>query len=191
MISYTAKEHSGGKMEKELTQCLHSVRAGAPGAFNHLAEQYKPLILSQVDRMLPGCPPNTIGRDDLIQEANIALYRAAISYDEQQNGVTFGLYAKICIRNRLISALRRVKRMQKKPKVEVSPHTQHNDLDYELLKEKLHGLLTRYEEQVLGLRAENYSYKEIAEKLSTDPKSIDNALYRIRKKIRQINTNTL
>ena len=51
--------------------------------------------------------------------------------------------------------------------------------------EQLSGLLTRYEEQVLALRLQNYSYKEIAEKLSADPKSVDNALYRIRRKLRQ------
>nr|MBQ4318890.1 hypothetical protein [Clostridia bacterium] len=45
--------------------------------------------------------------DDLRQEAVIALYKAARTYREGI-GVTFGLYAKVCINNRLKVVLRKL-----------------------------------------------------------------------------------
>ena len=173
-------------MDEKLAECLTLVRAGDPGAFAGLAQQYQPLALSLVDSILPNMPADSLGRDDLIQEANIALYRAAMAYDTAQTNVTFGLFAKVCIRNRLISALRKQRRSAKKRAVSknppVSPHP--DDFDRDALNAQLNGLLTNYEEQVLGLRLSGYSYKEIAKRLKTDPKSVDNALFRIRKKIR-------
>lgn len=173
-------------MDKKLADCLALVRSGAPGAFPELAQQYQPLALSLVDKILPKMPPaNGLGREDLIQEANIALYRAATTYDASQTKVTFGLYAKICIRNRLISALRKQRRSAKKYSSATKPSVKANRMpDSEATKIQLDGLLTKYEEQVLNLRLSGYSYKEIAKILKTDPKSIDNALCRIRKKIR-------
>jgi RNA polymerase sporulation-specific sigma factor len=121
-----------------------------------------------------------------LQEAHLALYRAATSFDEKQTAVTFGLYAKICIRNRLISALRRQKRLlRKQPQISaaISPPIS-SDFDLISIKNQYGHLLTRYEEQVLNLRLKGLSYKEISKKLAKDPKSIDNALCRIRTKIR-------
>ena len=43
--------------------------------------------------------------------------------------------------------------------------------------------LTDFERRVLTLRAEKLSYEEIAERLGTNPKAVDNALQRIRRKL--------
>lgn len=178
-------------MDEKLADCLALVRSGAPGAFTELAQQYQPLALSLVDKILPKMPANSLGREDLIQEANIALYRAAVSYDISQAKVTFGLYAKICIRNRLISALRKQCRSAKKCiSAKPTPANTTPSANRELQELPLHGLLTKYEEQVLNLRLSGYSYKEIAKILKTDPKSVDNALCRIRKKIRTSQTGS-
>ncbi len=179
-------------MDENLAECLAFVRSGDPGAFSRLAEQYRPLVLSLVESFLSSMPPDSIGREDLIQEANIALYRAAIAYNTQQTNVTFGLFAKVCIRNRLISALRKQFKTAKKGTNHPGTPTQSSkdEIDWNSLKEQFDGILTKYEEQVLNLRLSNYSYKEIAEILKTDPKSIDNALYRIRRKLRAAQGNT-
>ena len=170
-------------MDDSLLDCLRGVQSGAQGAFASLQEKYRPLVLSLVDSFLASMPAGSIGRDDLIQEADIALYRAAIRYDTTQDKVTFGLFAKVCIRNRLVSTLRRQKRLAKKPPA-VKPAANTADISPERLPQALLNLLTPYEQQVLRLRAESYSYKEIAARLSTDPKSVDNALCRIRQKLK-------
>ncbi|MBE6637897.1 MAG: sigma-70 family RNA polymerase sigma factor [Ruminococcaceae bacterium] len=179
-------------MDETLAECLDFVRAGDQGAFNRLAQQYQPLILSQIESFLGSMPPDTMGRDDLLQEANIAFYSAAIKYDTKQSKVTFGLFAKICIRNRLVSALRKQRRYAQKNKVAKITAVPAEQITpcQEDLEEQFSELLTRYEKQVLKLRLENYSYKEIAQKLKSDPKSIDNALYRIRQKIRTAQSKT-
>ena len=57
---------------------------------------------------------------------------------------------------------------------------QEDDARFEdLLSEKL----TDFERSVLTLRAEKLSYEEIAERLGTNPKAVDNALQRIRRKL--------
>ena len=180
-------------MDEKIAEQLILVRAGNPGAFSELAQQYRPLALSLVDKILPKMPTNSLGREDLLQEANIALYQAAVSYDNSQTKVTFGLYAKICIRNRLISALRKQcrsakKRLSSKQLSRTNDATQRSA--YELSGIQLGGLLTKYEEQVLNFRLSGYSYKEIAKILKTDPKSVDTALCRIRKKIRAARNST-
>ena len=174
-------------MDEKLTQCLQKVKDGAPGAFDDLSLLYRPLILNLVDRFESSMPPGTLAREDLVQEATLALYKAATAFDAEQSAVTFGLYAKICIKNRLISALRKQKRISKKQKMlsEVpSPSSTSAEFDFALLKAQFKDLLTRYEEQVLTLRLRGLSYKEIAQALNKDPKSIDNALCRIRAKVR-------
>ena len=175
-------------MDEALRRCLEMVQSGVPEAFTDLAELYRPLVLSLVDSFLPSMPAGSLGREDLVQESNIALYRAATRYDLEQNKVTFGLYAKVCIKNHLVSTLRRQRRLAKK--LPIPAKTEPSDTQSELiaLRRNLgyNDLLTEYEKQVLTLRIENYSYKEIAEKLAKDPKSIDNALCRIRSKIRRV-----
>ena len=179
-------------MDRSTIEDLRLVQSDEPGAFAALEEKYRPLIISLVDSFLPSMPPNcTLGRDDLLQEANIALYRAAMRYDTNQDKVTFGLFAKVCIRNRLVSTLRRQRRLSKKPPAKIPESTSRNESPFMIQREALRGLLTQYEEQVLQLRIENYSYKEIAKKLATDPKSVDNAMCRVRKKIKDMNKNTL
>ncbi len=172
-------------MDESLLRCLETVQSGAPGAFAELSELYRPLVFSLVDSFLSSMPPGTLGREDLIQEANIALYRAAMKFNLGQEQVTFGLFAKVCIKNRLVSTLRRQRRLAKKPPKVVSEASSSAKTDLIALRRDYGTLLTDYEKQVLALRIESYSYKEIATKLATDPKSVDNALCRIRSKIRK------
>lgn len=172
-------------MDEKLTDCLEKVKKGTPGAFDDLTAFYRPLLLSLVDSFEASIPADSLGREDLMQEATLALYRAATAFDSSQSKVTFGLYAKICIRNRLISALRKHKKQNRKnfsPDT-AAPHA-GTRFDFEMATEQFEHLLTRYEKQVLYLRLRDHSYKEIAEALHKDPKSVDNALCRIRQKIR-------
>ena len=166
------------------------VQNGTQGAFTTLCDQYRPLVLSLVDHFLPLLPDRTLGHDDLVQEANIALYRAAMRFDLAQDKVTFGLFAKVCIRNRLVSVLRRQRRLAKAQKVPKQP-SPARDVWLHSLYDEIRPLLTDYEEQVLRLRIENYSYKEIAQTLEKDPKSVDNAMCRIRQKIKEHQKSTL
>ena len=57
---------------------------------------------------------------------------------------------------------------------------------WENLWKELDECLSEMEKQVLSYYLKGSSYLQIAEKMEKSPKSIDNALWRIRQKIRQI-----
>lgn len=55
-----------------------------------------------------------------------------------------------------------------------------------LLEKELYERLSNFERQILNLYMQDYNYSKIAEILNKEPKSVDNALQRIRKKLNQI-----
>ena len=88
--------------------CLISrTKAGETDAFDKIAEQYRPLIEGCVCYFY-----GTIDFEELEQEALIALYKAACTYDSGNTNVSFGLYAKICINNSLISLIKSYKKQK-------------------------------------------------------------------------------
>ena len=175
--------------EKEL---LARTAQGDEIAFTQLLERYAPLIRAAVSHFAPsfvtveGTP--RLSDENLEQEARLALYRAACSYDENRVNVTFGLYAKICIRNALISELRRVhprKRETTKPKEELPAAAKlftETDGRTEALLRQTEALLSRYEISVFRLYLQGLPPRDIAKRLGKGEKSIYNALCRIRSK---------
>ena len=177
-------------------------RAGgenAENAFDELLAQYQPLIESLVskfstdDRM-------TMPREDLRQEAAVAFYRSVRTYDLSQHDVEFGLYAKICISNTLVSKLR-----TKKSPIEVEALCEdterstegdaqgENPVERILEQERLEGILavirenlSEFEYRVWNLYLSGRTAKEIGIAVGRDEKSIANAIYRIRKKLRNV-----
>ena len=79
-----------------------------PAAFPALLDEYRALIGAAVTRY--GADLQATDREDLRQSALLAFYRAALNYDVAQSEVEFGLFAKICVENALISHLRRLRR---------------------------------------------------------------------------------
>ena len=84
-----------------LQEDVMRARYGDNEAFKRLLDAYTPMISSLVSEIMRSCPKLDI-KDDLKQEAMIALYFSALSY-KPDKGVSFGLYAKICTKNRLVS----------------------------------------------------------------------------------------
>jgi len=176
-------------MDKALYEKLLAVKSGNDPAFSSLCEDYEALIESMTQSFFESCP--NIDKDDLRQEARMALYRAAMKFSLDQDDVTFGLYAKICIRNKLISVRRKYTTQSKlKSKLnaeevgvaaKVTPSVPRRSL----LTEDVISLLSPFEQKVFSLYAQKCSYSEIARALSRSEKSIDNAIYRIKSKLRK------
>ena len=61
-----------------------------------------------------------------------------------------------------------------------------NEAEYQELYNKIIKKLTSFEECVFKLKVQNFEYKEIADILEKDPKSIDNAIQRIKTKIKEL-----
>lgn len=164
-------------------------------AFTEIYTQYEPLVISMAERfyaiaLREGLDIDSCSYDDFRQEAVIALYSAFRGYDTDISGVTFGLYAKICIRNRLISELRKCKARPINDDVYSDVHDSPESRfieheDYRYLLSVIDRMLSEYEKSVLALYIDGKSYKEIAERLGKTEKSVDGAVYRIKAKLKE------
>lgn len=132
-------------------------------------------------------------RDDLRQEAVVALLRALHSYDSAL-GASFRTYSSHCIRRRMASVLRFAKSSKRLSMADYvsldggCDIAQQKDwlLDVELrdIKERLFKSLSRTEGEVFRLYLAGLSYKEIAARIGKSEKAVGNALGRIRGKLR-------
>lgn len=165
---------------------------GDDSAFAELCSQYGPLIRSMSRRyahMAESDDEEQI-REDFSQEATLALYRAVQSYDSKGGKVSFGLYAKICIRNALVSELRRMERGKKADKqhkkdIRLSIYEKGIILPEREVSELLkNGSLSAFEKSVFDMYVSGAKVKDISKALGRSGKSVSNAVYRIKSKLR-------
>lgn len=162
-------------------------------ATEELISRYKPLVESVAMKYIN----SPLEKDDLVQEGMIGLLAAINSYRKEE-GASFATYARHCINNSIQSALRKVSRLKDIPQANiVSLEEDYFDNvvhlsaeDEYLAKESVSNLgrvlyeeLSSFENEVLRLYIVGCSYNQIAEKLDKNPKAIDNAIQRIRKKL--------
>ena len=87
---------------EEVNKLIVLVVAGDSDSFTKLVDQYNPVL----KKILNAYTTEEMSKEDvedLSQEELIAFYRAIINFDKEQTDVEFGLYAKICITNSMIS----------------------------------------------------------------------------------------
>ncbi len=165
-------------------------------AFETLIQRYEPLIFSLVQRYCDD--PLGASREDLRQEATVAFYHSILAYDTDQTDVEFGLYAKICITNALVSQLRKSKHRAIEPLAETARdnfflHDFEDPSESILEQERAEALclvirnnLSPFEYRVWQYFISGRTAKEIAAATGKDEKAISNAIYRIRKKLRAV-----
>jgi RNA polymerase sigma factor (sigma-70 family) len=189
-------------LEEELQALLAAVAAGDENAFAQLSELYTPLVQSMSVRFAPSFSSLSdacaIGVQDLEQEARLALFRAAKTYNLTQRKVSFGLYAKICIRNSLVSALRKSKSRERDLQKSIPPVLSHaEDPLYiasardasDSLKNRIDQVLSPYEKKIFEQYISGRSVKGISLSVGKSEKSVHNAVYRIRVKIKGLLEN--
>ena len=175
-------------------------------ANNILIKKYEPLIHSIANRMLKSCSYIGLEESDLVQEGMIGLNHA-ISYFNEQKDIIFYTYAKTCIERRMISTIIAAKRLKHRVLNEsISLNTDNEDVSFdkilkdessnpekivmdseetEKLIESIKGSLTDFELQVFELMLSYFKYGEIAEILDKEKKQVDNAMQRIKNKVRE------
>ena len=144
--------------------------------------------------------------DDLSQEAAIGFFNAVRNYDASK-GVEFRTYATICVENVLISAMRSYVSHKNQPlnyhsefvDAEISDsvvsyvlsessgdpegHIFKNESVGSLIK-AISSQLTDLEKAVISMRIKGFSYEKTAERLGISVKSVDNAIQRVRQKMK-------
>lgn len=179
-------------------------------ASNILFEKYRPLIIKLANKMINYSPNSGLEISDLIQEGMLGLNTSINSFDENEE-TSFYTYAKTCIERKMISTIVAARRQKHRILNESLSLEIYNDNDEATLFDKLVAdnsynpeniivesenedlliksilnNLTTFEQQVFELKISGFKYKEIADILDKDAKSIDNALNRIKNKIRDI-----
>ena len=176
-------------------------------AGNRLAEE---TLVTRYNRLVRTCarPFFLAGGDseDLTQEGMVGLITAVREYDAGKEA-SFRTFAEICIRSRLYSVLRASARDKQQPlnqslslddsHFDSNPLTsgtnnlaQRNPEDFLIDREHTAALLSgvrkqlsEFEAKILGFYLDGLSCREIAKAVNKPPKSVDNAVQRIRRKV--------
>ena len=142
--------------------------------------------------------------EDLLQEGMLGVFKAVETFNGKSG---FKSYVYICVKTSIISAIKKSNCDKNKPlnnyvsisgnkdsdadknqfviSLESDPETDFINKEAEVeLQNKIKSTLSNLEFNILSLFLKGYSYIEIGEKLNKNAKSIDNALQRIRKKLK-------
>ena len=178
-------------MDENISLVLQA-KAGEELAFSKLLAIYQPLLHSLSQRYSSMCD-GEVTRDDFFQEAQIAFHNAILSYDTNNSSFTLGAYAKACIRNRLVSLVRRVKskkRTKQKLEYNCEARSPQDNVVWRELGTKLlahaENTLSPYEKKVFALYFKGHKAGEISKYLGKSEKSVNNAIFRIRSKLKAI-----
>lgn len=176
-------------------------------ASNIMYDKYNPLIINTANNLFKYCKNLGIEKNDLIQEGLLGLHSAINTYDDNKD-ITFYTYARKCIESKMISLVVSSKRQKHRvlnesislndkyseSSLEIEDYLGDNSYNPEyryLEKENENELinefrktLTSFEEEVFMLKINGLNYKEIAEVLDKEMKAVDNALQRIRTKLK-------
>ena len=179
-------------------------------AMELMFEKYQPLIQTTANRMYCYCKNVGLEFNDLIQEGMLGL-NLAIRTFENDKDTSFYTYAKMCIERKMISLIVGSTRLKHKilnESISLETSDEYDEeytnqkclednsfnpenvlLDSETEEElvnKVKEILTDLEFQVFELKRNGFNYKEIAEILDKEAKVIDNALQRIRSKVKEV-----
>jgi len=185
-------------------ELIEKTRLGDLEAQNYLLEKYRNLVTMKANKFF------LIGAesDDMLQEGMIGLFKAIQSFNLEKNN-SFKSFANLCIERQLITAIKTSNRQKHIPlnysfSLNKSAFDEDEDtslmeildskyvedpLDtitkkeyFDTIENKINQNLSFFEKKVLKSYIQGESYIDIANKLNSPVKSVDNAIQRIRKK---------
>ena len=197
-----------GTSDEEL---IIALRDGDGKVIDYIIEKYKELVRRKAGSMfILGAD-----KEDLIQEGMIGLYKAVRDYDPGRDS-SFATFADLCVSRQMYKAVEAGNRKKHAPlnsyisiyddeseesgkgegisllemilsETGRSPEDMVIDREQTAnLEQKIYDSLSDFERKVLNLRLTGLEYTDIAKILGRDIKSTDNALSRIKVKVRKI-----
>ena len=191
-------------------QLLCDYKNGNQEIMDYLMVKYKSMVRKKARAMY------LLGgeTDDLIQEGMIGLIKAVRDFDVTQK-TSFSSFAELCVSRQMYSAIEASNRKKhlplnsyvslyedseqvgegrSLPLIDTIESSKENDPEVlyfgkeytEAFAEQLKELLSPLENHVLYLHLMGTDYRTIAELLGKSPKSVDNALQRIKTKAQKI-----
>ena len=202
-------------MKKNYEECsdeelILRLRDGEGAITDYIMDKYKNLVRSKAKSMY------ILGGDneDLIQEGMIGLFKAIRDYDAGRDA-SFYTFADLCISRQMYTAVQASHRQKHwplntyvslygssygqgdneelelaealPPDQDQNPETLFIDRErVEYLEGQIDKELSSFEKQVLDLYLTGMSYSQIARVLGREEKSTDNALQRLKSKIKKM-----
>lgn len=183
-------------MKEQVKELILKAQAGDDSAFAALKDIYRPLIDASSKRFTSDAMTEQDG-EDLYQEALVHFCNSVCSYNCDSDGVEFGLYAKICIENGLVSFVRVYNRQNRLRAVSLEERADPIFIDggdvlssivererTAMLVRQINKQLSGLENKVWWMYVSGASVSAIAKGLQIENKSVSNAIYRIRKKLK-------
>ena len=186
-------------------ELIQKLREGDERIMDYILEKYKPLVLRRANAMF------LIGgdTDDLIQEGMIGLFKAIRDYRVDRES-SFYHFADLCIARQLYTAVEASQRKKHAPLnsyvplyadsedaengglenvlssvEELNPEKiVINQEELQIFQKKVRDCLSAMEKEVLAYYLQGLDYNQIAEAMGKEPKAIDNALQRLKKKLK-------
>lgn len=195
-------------------QLIRALRDGERGVMDFIMVKYKSMVRKKARAMFLLGGEN----EDLIQEGMIGLIKAVRDYDAAL-GASFASFAELCVSRQMYSAIEASRRKKHLPlnsyislyeegeteddgrnvplidtiesEGESDPEAIYFGKEYtEAFVEQLKERLSPLEKNVLYLHLMGTDYRTIAELLDKSPKSVDNALQRIKSKAEKMLNST-
>lgn len=190
-------------------ELIMRLRGGESAIMDYICDKYKNMVRSKAKSMF------ILGGDneDLIQEGMIGLFKAVRDYDSGRDA-SFSTFADLCISRQMYTAVQASKRQKHIPlntyvslysdvdteekgeksllealadKAELNPEEVFLDKErVEYLEAAIGNELSAFEKQVLDLYMTGMTTNQIAKVLGRDEKSTDNALQRLKAKIKKL-----
>ena len=190
-------------------ELIDRLRRGETAIMDYICDKYKNLVRRKAKSMF------ILGGDseDLIQEGMIGLFKAVQDYDMGRDA-RCSSFAELCINRQMYPAVQAAKRKKHFPlnfyvsldgeetgedregpglselladRTKLNPEELFLDKERVAYLEKLiEEELSDFEKQVLDLYITGMSYSQIAKVLGRDEKATDNALQRLKAKIRKM-----
>lgn len=180
---------------------------GDSGAIDFILRKY----MAQVKRIANRYFIVGAEHDDIVQEGMIGLYKAVRSYEFGKN-TSFRSFAELCINRNILTAIKGAMRQKHQPLnsyisldrpafdednstlMDVVGRSEAanpeeiiiNRETFNSIGDRIIKYLSRLECQVLLYYLRGESYTDIAQRLGKEPKAIDNAIQRIRRKFEKI-----
>lgn len=186
-------------------ELVELAQSGDNDAADTLVERYKNFVRGKSRTYF------LIGADkeDIIQEGMIGLFKAIRDFDVNKQA-QFRSFAELCVTRQIITAIKSATRQKHIPLntyVSLSRPVYEDESEKTLLdlismeyimdpeqifinqeslgitEQRINDSLSSFERSVLELYINGKTYHEIAEVLNKEPKSVDNAIQRIKRKI--------
>lgn len=186
-------------------QLIQRLRNGESQVSEYLLKKYKGIAWKKAHAMY------LIGgeTDDLIQEGMLGLFRAIQNYSPEK-AASFRTFAILCMERQMYSAIQVSNRQKHQPLnsyVSLSEGFTEDAMFDQLIisnpesiiidretaqdmEQRIRQNLSKFERDVFDRYMQGSNYLQIAEMFHKSPKSIDNAIQRIRKKVRNIISET-